>query len=62
MNLAFDCLAHSVEVLERTVVRSVGMVGLCFEAFVSNNKNGVNLTNFIVARDQTCPQSSATYR
>jgi hypothetical protein len=41
MNLAFDCLAHSVKVLEHTVVRSVGTVGLCFEAFVNNNKKGV---------------------
>ena len=62
MNLAFDCLAHSVKVLEHTVVRSVGMVGLCFEVFVSNNKKDVNLTNFIVESDQTSPQSSATYR
>ena len=61
MKLAFGCLAHSVEVLENTVVRSVGMVGLCFEAFVSNNED-VNLMNFIVASDQTSPQSSATYR
>jgi hypothetical protein len=29
------------------------MVGLCFEAFLSNNKKDVNLTNFIIASIQT---------
>ena len=62
MNLPFHFLAYSVTVLECTTVRSVGTVGLCFEAFISNNKKGVNLTNFIVASDQMSPQSSATYR
>jgi hypothetical protein len=49
MNLAFDCLAHSVKILKRTAVRSVGTIG------VSNNKKGVNLTNFIVLSDQMSP-------
>jgi hypothetical protein len=43
----FGCLAQSVKVLECMALRSVGTVGLCFEAFGSNNKKGVNLTNFI---------------
>jgi hypothetical protein len=53
MNLPFHFLAHSVKVLECTAFRSVGMVGLCFEAFLSNNKKDVNLTNFIIASIQT---------
>jgi hypothetical protein len=41
------CLTQSVKVLECTALRSVSTVGLYFEMFGSNNKKGVNLTNFI---------------
>ena len=36
-----------VKVLECMALRSVGMVGLRFEAFGSNNKKGVNPTNLL---------------
>ena len=42
-----------VEVFERTALRGVGTAGLCPKTFENDDKKNVNLTNCIVASDQT---------
>jgi hypothetical protein len=49
----FGCLAQSAEVLERTALGCVSTVGLCLEAFGSNDEKGIDLTNLIVTSDET---------
>jgi len=49
----FGCRVQLVEVFERTALRGVGTAGLRPKTFENDNKKNVNLTNCIVASDQT---------